>query len=218
MAAQPFSFRRVAVPVFAPSLLFGLGEGAILPVIPLTARELGGSVSAAAFIVALIGIGSLLTNIPASLLTMRRGERWAIVVASAWCALGMALCLLTHDLVLFAAGCFMTGMAQSVFNLARQSYLTAAVPVAWRARALQLHESDRSRVRGERHDHVAGARGDGECQHGEQGEARHGELRCWFHRYSFKCYFKNFPSKRRPWQPLPGYRSPRPRLTASVRP
>ena len=35
-----FSFKRIAVPVYGPSLLFGLGEGAILPIIPLVAREL----------------------------------------------------------------------------------------------------------------------------------------------------------------------------------
>ena len=86
-----FSFKRLAVPIFGPSLLFGLGEGAILPIIPLVARELGASVPMAALIVALMGLGSLLNNIPASLITMRWGERWAIVAAGLWSALGMAL-------------------------------------------------------------------------------------------------------------------------------
>jgi hypothetical protein len=40
-ASSSFSLRRIAVPAFGPSLLFGLGEGAILPIVPLTARELG---------------------------------------------------------------------------------------------------------------------------------------------------------------------------------
>jgi MFS family permease len=124
------------LPAFGPSLLFGLGEGAILPIVPLTARDLGASVSMAALVVALISIGSLLNNIPASLITMRWGERWAIVVAGIWSGLGMALCLWTTHLGLFATGCFMVGMSQSVYNLARQSYMTEAVPVLYRARAL----------------------------------------------------------------------------------
>nr|WP_283939498.1 MFS transporter [Pseudomonas sp. R3.Fl] len=131
-----FSFRRIAVPAFGPSLLFGLGEGAILPIIPLMARDLGASVPMAALVVALISIGSLLNNIPASLITMRWGERWAIVAAGIWSGLGMALCVLTAHLGLFAAGCFMVGMSQAVYNLARQSYMTEAVPLAYRARAL----------------------------------------------------------------------------------
>ncbi|SFO71417.1 Predicted arabinose efflux permease, MFS family [Variovorax sp. PDC80] len=132
----PFSLWRIAVPAFGPSLLFGIGEGAILPIVPLTARELGASVPMAALVMALIGIGSLLNNIPASMITMRWGERWAIVAAGAWSALGMALCVWTSHLGLFALGCFMVGMSQAVYNLARQSYMSEAVPVEYRARAL----------------------------------------------------------------------------------
>jgi MFS family permease len=126
----------VAVPAFGPSLLFGLGEGAILPIVPLTARDLGASVSMAALVVALISIGSLLNNIPASLITMRWGERWAIVTAGIWSGLGMALCVWTSHLGLFATGCFMVGMSQAVYNLARQSWMSEAVPILYRARAL----------------------------------------------------------------------------------
>jgi MFS family permease len=128
--------RRIAIPAFGPSLLFGIGEGAILPIAPLTARDLGASVAMAALMVALAGIGSLLSNLPASVLTLRFGERWAIVAAALWAALAMALCAWTSHLGVFAAACFMIGMSQAVFNLARQSYLTEAVPVEWRARAL----------------------------------------------------------------------------------
>ncbi|MET4579089.1 MFS family permease [Ottowia thiooxydans] len=135
-ASPEFSLRRIAVPAFGPSLLFGVGEGAILPIIPLTARDLGASVPQAALMVALISLGSLLNNVPASLITMRWGERWAIVGAGIWSVLGMLLCFGTSHLGLFAAGCFMVGMSQAVYNLARQSYLTEAVPVAFRARAL----------------------------------------------------------------------------------
>jgi len=136
VAAQPFSFRRVAVPVFAPSLLFGLGEGAILPAVPLAVRDLGGSVSMAALMVTLLGLGALASNLPASLLTVRYGERRAIVGASIWCALGMLLCVVAPGIVSFAAGILMVGMASAVFGLARLSYLAEAVPAYLRARAM----------------------------------------------------------------------------------
>lgn len=135
-AATEFSFRKIAIQAFGPSLLFGVGEGAILPIIPLTARDLGASVPIAALIVALISLGSLLNNIPASLITIRWGERWAIVAAGIWSALGMALCLWTSDLRLFALGCLMVGMSQAVYYLARQSYMAEAVPIVYRARAM----------------------------------------------------------------------------------
>lgn len=136
MTQAEFSLRRIALSAFGPSLLFGLGEGAILPVIPLTARAMGASVPMTALLVALIGVGSLLSNIPASLITMHRGERWTIVAGAIWCALAMALCGWSGHLGAFAIGCFMVGMSQAIFSLARQSYLVEVVPIPFRARAM----------------------------------------------------------------------------------
>ncbi len=90
----------------------------------------------AALVVTLIGIGSLVSNLPASILTTRYGERWAIVGAGIWCALAMAICMVVPHLAAFTVGVFMIGMAAAVFSLARQSYLTEAVPFHYRARAL----------------------------------------------------------------------------------
>ena len=136
MTPTAFSLRQIAVTAFGPSLLFGLGEGAILPVIPLTARALGASVPMTALLVGLIGMGSLLSNIPASLITMRHGERWTIVAGAIWCAIAMALCGWSGNLGVFAVGSFMIGMSQAIFSLARQSYLTEVVPVEYRARVM----------------------------------------------------------------------------------
>jgi MFS family permease len=136
MTPAAFSLRQIALTAFGPSLLFGLGEGAILPVIPLTARAMGASVPVTALLVGLIGIGSLLSNIPASLITMRHGERWTIVAGAIWCAIAMALCGWSGHIGVFAIGTLMIGMSQAVFSLARQSYLTEVVPVEFRARAM----------------------------------------------------------------------------------
>jgi MFS family permease len=133
---ESFRLRQIALPAFGPSFLFAIGEGAILPVIALTVRQLGGSVALAALMVTLIGIGSLVTNIPASMITARWGERWAMVGAALWGAFGMAACVLASALWVFAVGVFMVGMSAAVFGLARQSYLTEAVPFHFRARAL----------------------------------------------------------------------------------
>lgn len=134
----PEPLRRIAVPAFGPSLLFGIGEGAILPAVALSARELGASVPTAALVVTLIAVGSLAGTLPASLITMRHGERSAIVAAAIGGAVAMALCALTGSLAAFAVGAFVVGIAQAVFNLARQSYLTEAISIEYRARAMSM--------------------------------------------------------------------------------
>ncbi|NUT69614.1 MFS transporter [Pseudarthrobacter sp. C4D7] len=138
--AEPFNLRSIAVAAFGPTLLFGIGQGAILPVVALSARDLGASVAVAALIVTLIGLGSWFFNLPASVVTLRFGERWSIVGAAV--AAGVALAaaatssLAPNGLWLLAVAMTVVGMSGAVFGLARQKYLTEAVPVAFRARAL----------------------------------------------------------------------------------
>lgn len=134
---QPgFDLRALAVPAYGPSLLFGLGEGAILPVVPLSARGLGASVPVAALMVMLTYAASLVCNVPASVLTHRVGERWAIVGASVLGVAAGVLCWSATQLWELILGVLIFGAAASVFMLARQKYLTEAVPISHRARAL----------------------------------------------------------------------------------
>lgn len=131
-----FHMRKIALAIFGPSLLFGVGEGAIFPILALNATALGASEAWAGLIVALIGIGSLLSNLPAALLTDRFGERRAMIGAAVFSLCALAFCLMAHSPWLLGIGTFMIGMATSVFMLARQTYLIEAVPLVMRARAL----------------------------------------------------------------------------------
>ncbi|MBV6307050.1 MFS transporter [Candidimonas humi] len=131
-----FSLKKIAVAAFGPALLFSIGEGAILPIIALSARNEGASVALAGLIVGLIGIGSLVSNIPAAMLIARYGERLAMVWAAALSVLALVLCLIPGQVWLLAIGVFMVGMATSVLLLARQTYLIEAVPPHMRARAM----------------------------------------------------------------------------------
>lgn len=137
MSGQPdFNLKSLAIPAYGPSLLFGLAEGAMLPVLPLSARSLGGSVAVAALMITLINIGSLIFNVPSSMITDKYGERHAIIGASVVGVVSALCCMLAQNLLVFALGAFLLGVSGSVFMLARQSYLTEAVPVQFRARAL----------------------------------------------------------------------------------
>jgi MFS family permease len=139
--SDDFRLRSIAIPAFAPSTLFGLAEGAILPIIALSAFDRGASTSVAVLIAALIGIASFMTNIPAGILATRVGERKAMLVAAAVTVVGLIFCILhvgtgPWALVVYGFGVFLIGSAGSVYSLARQSYLTEMVPFRMRARAL----------------------------------------------------------------------------------
>jgi MFS family permease len=136
LAEDDFSLRPILIPAFAPAVLFGIAEGAVLPVVALTARHLGGSLAVASLVVALIGIGSLVSNIPSVLITTRYGERAAIIAAGGLAAAALLLAMLAPDNLVLGLAMLLVGSADAVFILARQSYLSEVVPVHLRARAL----------------------------------------------------------------------------------
>ena len=133
---ETVSWRSLAVPAYGPTVLVSIGQGAILPLVALSARDLGASVTVAALVVALAGLGQLLGDLPAGALAARVGEQRALIGACALDALALVGAFLARSLVLLALAVLVTGLAGAVFSLARQAYLTEAVPVRMRARAL----------------------------------------------------------------------------------
>ncbi|MEV6625525.1 MFS transporter [Amycolatopsis sp. NPDC051106] len=138
---EEFRLRSVAAAAYGPAALFGLSEGAVLPVIALSAIDRGASTPTAALIAALLGVGSLAANIPAGMLATRVGERRSMLLAAAVMVAGLLICLvdLGHgpwSLLLYGSGVVLIGAASAVYGLARQTYLTEIVPEHMRARAL----------------------------------------------------------------------------------
>lgn len=130
--------RPIALSAYGPSALSAIGTGAITPVVALSARHLGAGVGLAAFMVALLGIGQLLGDVPAGAVAARFGERAALIGACGLEALGMLGSALAPHVLVLAASVLVLGVSASVFGLARQAYLTEAVPVTLRARALSM--------------------------------------------------------------------------------
>ncbi|WP_336646932.1 MFS transporter [Microbacterium sp. USHLN186] len=124
--------------VYAPTVLFSLGEGAVIPLIPVIATRLGADVSLAALVAAALVIGQLCGNLPAGALVAKVGERFTMVVAGlASIAAGVGM-LLAEDLTLFTASVFVLGFCAAAFGLARHAFMTTRVPPRFRARALSL--------------------------------------------------------------------------------
>lgn len=134
MTREQFSLWRIAVPAYGPTVLNAVGQGAVLPVVALSAVELGSSVGFAAFLVGVLGFGQFAGSLQAGALVVRIGERQALLAAAAVSAVAWVAAMVVGTprlLALLAAG-----LAGAVFSLARQSYVTEVVPVEYRARAL----------------------------------------------------------------------------------
>lgn len=128
--------RLLIASAYAPAALFETGLGAITPVIPLLAVQLGGGLGQGALVVALLGIGLILGDVPAGALAARVGDRRAMLIAALVAAVALTGCALAPSLPLLALGVLVVGAVSAVFHLARQSFLTEVIPVRQRARAL----------------------------------------------------------------------------------
>ncbi len=126
----------MALPALLPALLFSIGEGAIIPIIPIVAGSLGASLAIAAFIGGMIMLGELVGDIPSGSVVSRIGERTAMIGAAFVSIGGLVLCLLAPNPLVLGIGVFLIGVSTAVFALARHAFMTSFVPQAYRARAL----------------------------------------------------------------------------------
>jgi MFS family permease len=135
-SADSFQWRSITLPALLPTLLFSAGEGAIIPIIPIAAGNLGATLAIAGLVAGLLMIGELFGNIPSGWLIARIGERPAMIGASVLAIIGLLVCLVASHPALLGFGVLLIGLAAAVFALARHAFMTSFVPSAYRGRAL----------------------------------------------------------------------------------
>ncbi|HVF32380.1 MAG TPA: MFS transporter [Acidimicrobiales bacterium] len=130
------TLRSLGPTVYGPSFLFAVGQGAVVPIVALAAKDLGASVALASLTVALRGIGTLVFDLPAGALVSRLGERRAMVVGTGILLASLVGCILATSVWVFAIGMFLMGCGWSMWLLARLTYVSDVMPLRLRGRAL----------------------------------------------------------------------------------
>src|SRR6478609_5285652 len=130
------TLRDIAPAAFLPPALFAVGQGAIAPVVVISATDLGASPALAALVVATAGLGQIMADIPAGTLVHRFGERPTMIGAALLTVLALVGCIFAPNLAVFALSIFFTGSGTAVWLLARQAYVTEVVPYRLRATAM----------------------------------------------------------------------------------
>jgi MFS family permease len=130
--------RRFAVMIYGPTTIFALGVGALIPLLPVFAAERGADVGVAALVAGLLVVGQLCGNIPAGVLVPRIGERFTMVAAGGIVLIGAVGIALSPGIWPLGAFSFLVGVGAAGFGVARHTFMTTRVPLAFRARALSL--------------------------------------------------------------------------------
>ncbi|MGJ6980938.1 MFS transporter [Aestuariimicrobium soli] len=137
--------KRLALPVYVPSMLSSAGGQALIPMIPLIAIQLGYSTAQAALLISIIGLTAIVGPIPLGVLMERTGERPAMLMAA-----GLSIAAAAGGIWLLHEGpstatrlgliglLVLDGIAAEVWDLGRQTYLGAELPHHLRGRAMNF--------------------------------------------------------------------------------
>lgn len=130
------TLKSLFLSVYAPTFLFAVGQGAVIPIVALAAKDLGAGLALAGFIVALRGIGVLAFDVPAGWMVSRFGERRAMTAGTLIVVGSLAGAAWSPSPLFFGLCTFVMGCGWSVWLLARLNYVSESVPVELRGRAL----------------------------------------------------------------------------------
>ncbi len=124
--------------IYGPTLLFALGQGALIPLIPTMATRAGADLATSGLVASALVVGQLCGNIPAGWLVAKVGERMAMVISGFLALAGALMLPLATNIGVLALAIFINGFCAAAFGLARHSFMATHVPFHFRARALAL--------------------------------------------------------------------------------
>ncbi len=124
--------------MLVPNLVHGSGQGAAVPAIPIAAYNISGSFATAAMVGAVLTLGQLVFALPAGWFVSRYGEKAAMIVSAVVTAAGAVAASFAASLPVLVVSVFLMGSGVAVFTMARHVWVTIAVSVEVRGRALAL--------------------------------------------------------------------------------
>jgi len=135
---ETFKLSSLILSVYLPTFLFAIGQGAVLPIIPLFALELGASVAAASAVVGARGLGLMLFDVPSGLAVSRFGDKGAMVAGTAMVAVVAVGASLSRSVPALAVLMLIMGGGWSFWQVARLAYISEITPNEQRGRAIAL--------------------------------------------------------------------------------
>ncbi|WP_054952383.1 MFS transporter [Flaviflexus massiliensis] len=137
--------RALAAPVYIPSLIYSIGNGALQPVIVLAALDIGFGDAGSSAVLGVAGVVGVFTAPVLGSFITKVGDRRSLIIASILALVALALsgsALFFGDST-YAKTAFMTdivalAISLNVWTLARQAYIADTLPGMWRGRGLSM--------------------------------------------------------------------------------
>jgi MFS family permease len=127
---------RLLLPVYVPTLLLSLGQGVLIPTLPLYAKSLGISFALVSVAVGAMGLGTLVADVPSGVLLERIGRRPVMLFGCFAVAISCLLVPVLPYLAALIALQFLGGIGTSLWGVSRHVFLADSTRPEERGRAL----------------------------------------------------------------------------------
>ena len=123
---------------YLPSLLLAVSNGFLVPVLPLFAKELQVSYGLIGLVLGGEGIGMLLGDVPAGILSRRLGRKKAMLLGVGCTALATVALFWVRTVPAAVICRMITGFGTAVYSVSRHAYVADAIASGNRGRAISL--------------------------------------------------------------------------------
>ena len=134
---RPYMQKRLLA-LYLPWVLAAIAQGLILPVLPLYAKELGASFAWVGLVVAGQGIGTLLADLPTSLLLHRFSYKTVAMLGLIGVLISRALLFFAPSILIALLLCIVAGAGRALFFISQSVYVTETVAPRRRGRAIAI--------------------------------------------------------------------------------
>lgn len=137
---QPSSSSRRALllPVYVPTAMLSLGEGLLLPILPIYALTFDVSFGEASLVIAAAGLGTMLADVPAGLVLGRLGLKPTMILGAALTAISMfalAFASVFPELIIYR---LIGGVGTAMWGLSRHAFITESINPRERGQAISI--------------------------------------------------------------------------------
>jgi len=133
-----FDQRSLVFSVYLPTFLFSVGQGAVIPAVPLFAVHLGASSALASLVVGMRGIGTMALDVPGGVLESKLGDKFVMIAGTSLVAAVALGASLSSSPLQLAVLMLVMGGGWSFWQLARLAFVSEVVPAHQRGRALSV--------------------------------------------------------------------------------
>jgi len=136
--ASQLDIRSLTLSFYLPALMVTIGQGLLVPILPLYAADFDIGYGLIGLVLAAEGIGTLIADLPAGMLQSRLGNKQMMVIGLLVKALSILLLFAAASVWMLMLLRLFSGFGRSMYSISAHVYVTDRVRISQRGKAISM--------------------------------------------------------------------------------